>query len=127
MNVGQKIKTRRLELNMSQDELAKKCGYKSRSSINKIEMSRDLPLKKVKLMADALDLSVSYLMDWEKDPQEELLNAYKIRNERNKKIDFAESLSEEEIEIIKQFRSLDDDSKRKFVLMIAYWKENGLL
>lgn len=49
MTVGQKIKTRREELKMSQEELAQKCGYKSRSSINKIEMSRDLPLKKVNM------------------------------------------------------------------------------
>ena len=56
MTVGERIKQRRLELGLSQDELAKKVGYKSRSSINKIELSRDLPLKKVELMAKALNL-----------------------------------------------------------------------
>jgi transcriptional regulator with XRE-family HTH domain len=64
MNVGEKIKQRRLELGLSQDELAKKVGYKSRSSINKIELSRDLPLKKVELMAKALDTTPGYLMGW---------------------------------------------------------------
>lgn len=64
MNIGQRIKQRRLELNLSQDELAKKVGYKSRSSINKIELSRDLPLKKVELMAKALETTPSYLMGW---------------------------------------------------------------
>ena len=38
MTIGQRIKIRREELNMSQDDLAKKVGYKSRSSINKIEL-----------------------------------------------------------------------------------------
>jgi len=64
MNVGERIKQRRLELGLSQDELAKKVGYKSRSSINKIELSRDLPLKKVELMAKALDTTPGYLMGW---------------------------------------------------------------
>lgn len=61
-SVGQRIKARREELNMTQDELAKRAGYKSRSSIQKIEKSRDLPLKKVKQVASILDISPSYLM-----------------------------------------------------------------
>lgn len=65
MNVGERIKQKRIELNMSQDELAKKVGYKSRSSIQKIEASRDLPLRKVSKMARALDVSPGYLMGWE--------------------------------------------------------------
>ena len=76
MTVGQKIKARREELKMSQEELAQKCGYKSRSSINKIEMSRDLPLKKVKLMANALDLPVSYLMGWDEECYNVAANDY---------------------------------------------------
>lgn len=65
MTIGEKIKQKRLELNLSQDELAKKCGYKSRSSINKIELARDLPLNKIEVMAKALDVSPAYLMGWE--------------------------------------------------------------
>ena len=65
MNIGQRIKQKRIELNMSQDELAKKVGYKSRSSIQKIEASRNLPLDKVTKMARALGCSESYLMGWE--------------------------------------------------------------
>ena len=65
MTIGERIKNRRLELNLSQDEVAKKCGYKSRSSIQKIEASRDLPLRKVSVMAKALECSESYLMGWE--------------------------------------------------------------
>jgi transcriptional regulator with XRE-family HTH domain len=91
MNVGERIKQRRLELGLSQDELAKKVGYKSRSSINKIELSRDLPLRKVELMAKALDTTPGYLMGWSdetsllvesQEPQgdrEEALNEYAKR------------------------------------------------
>ena len=70
MTIGERIKARREELNLTQEEVAKKCGYKSRSSINKIEMSRDLPLKKVSLMADALQTTPSYLMGWKEDADE---------------------------------------------------------
>lgn len=74
MTVGDRIKQRRLELGLSQEELAKKVGYKSRSSINKIELARDLPLRKVELMAKALDTTPGYLMGWkETAPLEPLL------------------------------------------------------
>ena len=40
----ERIRRRREELGLSQDELAKKLGYKSRSSINKIEKGEnDIP------------------------------------------------------------------------------------
>jgi transcriptional regulator with XRE-family HTH domain len=69
MNIGERIKNRRLELNLSQDELAHKVGYKSRSSINKIELSRSLPLSKVQKMADALETTPGYLMGWTSEIQ----------------------------------------------------------
>lgn len=67
MTIGDKIRKRREELGYTQDELAKKLGYKSRSSVNKVEMSREIPMKKVKLYADVLDLSVPFLMGWADD------------------------------------------------------------
>lgn len=71
MTVGEKIKNKRLELGWSQDELAKRCGYKSRSSINKIELARDLPLKKIEIMAKVLGVTPGYLMGWE-EPQPQI-------------------------------------------------------
>ena len=38
LEIGDRIRIRREELKISQDELAKRIGYKSRSSINKIEL-----------------------------------------------------------------------------------------
>ena len=67
MTVGERIKEKRIEMGMTQDELAKKAGYKSRSSINKIELSRDLPLDKVEQVAKILECSPSYLLGWEED------------------------------------------------------------
>lgn len=60
-----RIKIRREELGLSQDELAKKIGYKSRSTIAKIESGEnDIPQAKIKAFADALDTTPSELMGW---------------------------------------------------------------
>ena len=60
-----RIKARREELDMSQDELAKLMGYKSRSSINKIEKGEnDIPQSKIVALAEALHTTPAYLMGW---------------------------------------------------------------
>lgn len=66
MEIGQIIKRRREELGISQEELALKAGYKSRSSINKIEVDgRGLPQSKIEAIAKALKTTPTYLMGWE--------------------------------------------------------------
>ena len=63
--IGSRIRDRREELNLSQDELAKRLGYKSRSSINKIELDqRNLTQSKIKAIADALETTPAYIMGW---------------------------------------------------------------
>ena len=62
--IGDMIKKRREQLGMSQDELAKKLGYKSRSSINKMELGlQDVPQRKVKDFAKVLSVSIGYLLE----------------------------------------------------------------
>lgn len=62
--IGEMIKKRREQLGMSQDELAKKLGYKSRSSINKMELGlQDVPQRKVKDFAKVLSVSIGYLLE----------------------------------------------------------------
>lgn len=58
-----RIRMRRQELGWTTDELAKRMGYKDRSSISKIESGKaDIPQSKVKAFADVLDTSVSWLL-----------------------------------------------------------------
>ncbi len=67
-SIGDRIKFRREQLGMSQAELATKLGYKSRSSINKIELdSRNLTQSKIKAIADALETTPAYIMGWDDD------------------------------------------------------------
>ena len=60
---GKRVREKRIELNMTQEELATKSGYTSRSSINKIELGLvDLPQSKIIALADALMTTPTYLM-----------------------------------------------------------------
>lgn len=63
MSVGANIKKRRLELRMSQQELANAMGYKTRSTITKIESGEnDVSQKKLQKFAAVLDTSVEALV-----------------------------------------------------------------
>ena len=56
--LGKKIKQRREELGLSQDELARMLGYKHKSSINKSELgAADVPRAKVSAFAKALGMT----------------------------------------------------------------------
>ena len=56
-------------MNLTEAELL---GYKSRSSINKIEVEgRDIPRSSVIKFAKALDVTPAYLMGWEDEPKPE--------------------------------------------------------
>lgn len=79
MEIGDRIKLRREELGMSQEELAKKVGYKSRSSVNKIETDgRGLPQKKIAAFAKVLSTTPSYLMGWEESEDPRIVERYTI-------------------------------------------------
>lgn len=67
MPIGERIRQRREELGMSQSELARKVGYKSRSSINKLEKDDRNGVSREQLfkIAQALKVTPSYLMGWE--------------------------------------------------------------
>lgn len=77
MELYQRIKQRREELNLSQDDLAKRMGYRSRSTIAKIEAGKnDIPQSKIVAFAQALDTTPAYLMGYDND-----LPVYNITNE----------------------------------------------
>jgi len=66
-NIGKNIKERRESLGMSQDELAEKMGYKSRSTIAKIEKGvNDITQTNIVRFAEILRTTPAVLMGWEK-------------------------------------------------------------
>jgi transcriptional regulator with XRE-family HTH domain len=73
VNIGKNIMAARRRLGLTQEELAARVGYKTKSAINKIELGRrDLPQKKIAAFADALGVTPGHLMGWDEKPAEEL-------------------------------------------------------
>ena len=66
-----RIKTLREALGLTQEELAQKVGYSSRSMINKIEKGKvDLPQSKIAEFAAALKTTTTHLFGWDIDLKE---------------------------------------------------------
>ena len=75
MNFGDRVKKRRQDLGWTQEELAMHMGYKSKSTINKIELGiNTVSLPKVAEFATALDTTTSYLMGWDKEDDDATLS-----------------------------------------------------
>lgn len=109
MTVADRIRERREMLKMSQYDLAKKLGLRSRSSITRIEKSGDnITLKDVERISKALDCSIQYLMDWDELPDHfgekwhydndmsKLLHYFVIIKDKQALIDYAEYLAKKE-------------------------------
>lgn len=98
MTLYDRIRTRREQLNMSQEELAKRLGYKSRSTIAKIESGEnDITQSKIVAFAKALGVKPGYLMGWEDVPEPTS----------------SLSLTHQEETHIKKYRQLDADGKEE--------------
>lgn len=97
MSLGDKIRNRRNQLGMTQDDLAMALKVK-RQTIHKYEsgITTNLPLGRVQELADALDVSPAYLMGWnEKKPADSEWN------------------SELEKENFRLFKALNPDQQRE--------------
>ncbi len=80
MDIGERIRYRREQLELTQEELARKIGYKSKTSINKIELGiQNLKQSKIKAIADALQTTPGYIMGWEGiDEREKYMKALRL-------------------------------------------------
>lgn len=74
-HIGLKIKERREALGWSQEELSERMGYKSRTTIAKIETGvSDVYQANIKKFAKVLGVSVAYLMEWDGAEEPETTN-----------------------------------------------------
>lgn len=114
LTIGSRIRNRREELNLSQDELARRLGYKSRSSINKIELDqRNLTQSKIKAIADALETTPAYIMGWEELDQN--VDLKKLKNDVSELTNILESVEksygQSVAEILELVMLLDKDDQ----------------
>ena len=92
------IKSRRIELGLTQDELAKKMGYADKSMIAKIEAGIiDLPQSKIEAFAQALKTSPSWLMGWDEEENEKTTLIQDIYDKNRILFDAADDATPEEI------------------------------
>lgn len=67
--IGARIKDLRIKNNLTQQQLADKLHYKSRSTINKIELGiNEIHPTKIRSFAHALNTSMEYILGWHTDP-----------------------------------------------------------
>lgn len=65
-NIGIRIKNRRLELNMTQSELAEKLNLKNRSTVTRYEQGeKSFKQSQIISLAQALSTTPAYLMGWD--------------------------------------------------------------
>lgn len=100
-DIGKRIRFFRESKGMSQEELAKRCGYKSKVSICKIELERDAPIKKLVPIAEALGITPQELMGWTSDDPGINEIADVIANHE-------QGMSLQERQIIEAYRNADD-------------------
>lgn len=114
MTIYERIKTLRLEKNMSQLELAHKVGYEGRSAISKVENGeRDISQSMIEKYAKALDVSPYFLLYGEEEPATETGDGLDVRLSDNDKI------------IIELLMSLSDSKKVEAIRYLRYLAEQS--
>lgn len=75
MTIGDRIKRLRLELGLTQEELAKAAGTQ-KQTIHKYETGiiSNIPASKIKSMSDKLNTTPAFLMGWTEDEKTEKKN-----------------------------------------------------
>lgn len=117
MTIGERIREKRESLGMTQEELAIKLGYAGRSSVNKVENSEEVSMKKVKKYAEALNTSVAYLMGWE-EPQ---VDFYIRDGNAEFLVEVTKKTKDKDfVERIMKYMSLTNDNKKSVDDMIDF-------
>jgi len=71
MTTADRIRNRRIELKLTQLEVAQRIGLTSKAAMCKIEkQGDDVTLKNVEKIAKALNCTPAYLMGWADEPEE---------------------------------------------------------
>lgn len=106
MSLADRVRQRREQMGLSQEELALRMGYSSRTSINKIENGRPCSQKIIARLADALQVSIPYLMGWDEKIQDDPVGLAESHIDMLMDADF--------VGMYEDFKGLDE-SKRKIV------------
>jgi len=111
MNIGEKIKQRRIELGWSQRELASRIQYKDHSTIGKIENGKvDIPQSKIIRFAEVLNVDIAYLMGWDEKKETPVIET-EVSESRQQLINFAQSVPEDKADLmLRVMKSILEDN-----------------
>ena len=99
--VGNKILTMRKQLGLTQEELAKRMGYKSKSTINKIELGiNDIPQSKIVQFASVLGTTPAHLMGWDEEIEKTSPEELPLTEGEKKWLELYHQLSKETREVL---------------------------
>lgn len=113
MTIGEKIRILREAHEWSQAQLASRLGYKSRSTINKIELNiNELTQSKILAFADVLGVSPCTLLDDEPLNEQAICKQWAEKSDANSIHAVHEDFSTpEEKELLSIFRDLNAEGK----------------
>ncbi len=110
--IAERIKARRIELNMSYQDLADKTGI-SRSTLQRYETGaiKNLPIDKFELIANALNISAAKLMGLENtepniSKEQQLINTISNYLNENSKVTLSEIKRGNKVDLIKSDKSI---------------------
>jgi transcriptional regulator with XRE-family HTH domain len=120
--IGKRIKEVRIELGLSQEELAKRLGLKSKSTICKIETGDDnLSMRSIQKYAKALGCDSSYLIGLDQAMQDkwhkEVLSSIQ---ENISGMQNVVNLSNDEHILIENYRNSSEADREAVKRMLAY-------
>lgn len=116
MTMYDRIRKLRKEQDMSQEDLARKVGYKGRSMIARVESGQvDLSQSKIKAFANALNTSIDYLMD----------DTYPIHPDVIQMLEDRANVTDEDRELKKLWENASTAAKRAALAVLRSMQENG--
>lgn len=99
-NIGKRIMERRQQLGLTQEELAFRMGYKTKSAINKIELGvNDVSQSKVVKFAEALNTTIAYLMGWSEE-EKKATEKVTLSDGQKQLMEFVATVPEDKAEMI---------------------------
>lgn len=125
MNTGERIRQRRIELGLTQEELAQRLGNKSRASVCTVERGKeDLTTERLRKYAQALECAPEDLMDptdrfiHSPDFIQAMRDGIAESEAMERRWEALQDLTDTEVEIINRYRDADDHTRRLIEYML---------
>ena len=124
MIVGANVKAARTALGMTQEDLAKKAGYKSYISIQKIEYGvNHPPVDKIIDLAEALNVSYNYLIGESPDMKRTLMDEIWKNVRRAGHVPALKMVIGKGYEVLDPYMALSDHERADVLATISMWAD----